>query len=60
MKRWLETAGIDEDKFNSNTCFAMAEVDALQNYMISFYRDTILKNRKLHNGMTYKAMYKQS
>ena len=37
VKRWLETAGIDQDNFNRHTLFEMTEVDALQNNIISNY-----------------------
>ena len=44
---WLEIAGIDQDNFNKHTLIKMTEVDALQNNVISNYKDIILKNRKL-------------
>ena len=47
MKGWLEIAGIDQDNFNRHTRIEMTEVDALQNNVISNYKDNILKNRKL-------------
>ena len=47
MKGWLEIAGIDQDNFNKRTLIEMTEVDALQNIVISNYKDIILKNRKL-------------
>ena len=47
VKEWLEIAGIDQDNFNRQTLIEMTEVDALQNNVISNYKDIILKNRKL-------------
>ena len=47
VKEWLEIAGIDQDNFNRHTLIEMTEVDALQNNVISNYKDIILKNRKL-------------
>ena len=47
MKEWLEIAGTDQDNFNRQTLIEMTEVDALQNNVISNYKDIILKNRKL-------------
>ena len=50
MKGWLEIAGIDQDNFNkhtNNTLIEKTEVDALQNNVISNYKDIILKNKKL-------------
>ena len=47
MEGWLEIAGIDQDNFNRHTLIEMTEVDALQNNVISNYKDIILKNRKL-------------
>ena len=47
VKEWLEIAGIDQDNFNRHTLIEMTEVDALQNNVISNYKDIIiLKNRK--------------
>ena len=47
VKGWLEIAGIDQDNFNRHTLIEMTEVDALQNNVISNYKDIILKKRKL-------------
>ena len=47
VKGWLEIAGIDQDHFNKHTLIEMTEVDALQNNVMSNYKDIILKNRKL-------------
>ena len=47
VKEWLEIAVIDQDNFNRHTLIEMTEVDALQNNVISNYKDIILKNRKL-------------
>ena len=47
VKEWLEIAGIDQDNFNRHTLIEMTEVDALQNNVISNYKDNTLKNRKL-------------
>ena len=46
VKGWLELAGIDQDNFNKHTLIEMTEVDALQNNVISNYKDIMLKNRK--------------
>ena len=42
VKGWLEIAGIDQDNFNRHTLIKMTEVDALQNNVISNYKDIIL------------------
>ena len=47
VKGWLEIAGIDQDNFNRHTLIEVTEVDAIQNNVISNYKDIILKNRKL-------------
>ena len=47
MKGWLDIAGIDQDNFNKHALIEVTEVDALQNNVISNYKDIILKNRKL-------------
>ena len=47
VKEWLEIAGIDQDNFKRHTLIEMIEVDALQNNVISSFKDIILKNRKL-------------
>ena len=54
MKEWLEIAGIDQDNFNRQTLIEMTEVDALQNNVISNYKDIILKNRKLAQRLDVK------
>ena len=61
VKGWLETAGIDRDNFNRHTLIEMTEVDALQNNIISNYKDIILKNRKLAQRYDVKiSVNKQS
>ena len=39
VKEWLEIAGIDQDNFSKRTLIEMTEVDALQNTVISNYKD---------------------
>ena len=57
MKGWLEIAGIDQDNFNRHILIEMTEVVALQNNVISNYKDIINKNRKLaqrHDAKIYE------
>ena len=49
VKGWPETARIDQDNFNRHMLIEMTEVDALQNNIISNYKEII---HKIETGTT--------